>query len=396
VLSLAVSHTALIRPSDLNDPRLTWFVQQLKSIEKQTACPLIDLHDTPGIELFNGDEENTQKLLESFFQILFVLGAGSDDGVMKGDRFALIYEPKAVRDADGNIVDLIPGSANLLEAIEVKKEVTYCRMQSFSYGSAFENFQVALDKLGGADDDVIDEGQYKRLLLSLFGHRALRIARKESDAESTVNKLYNRVLDEKDGTIGRERALRDLLVGSREFLEIYPSSLLSDRVAFHEAWSTMQLGRYEESEHLFEQFLKKFPFSVSLNGAREHLEEIRLRIRLHESGKTPEVQVELAKNLLQSESNFVEGTTLAIEAYKSKPEVLGRMGSVVRFILTGKVIFHELLGMDIEAPEAMKDLLMKYRKDTELRKEIDAKIEESAGPELAGLLVRLLKTTSED
>jgi tetratricopeptide (TPR) repeat protein len=332
-------------------------------------------------------EDAGDKLTAGIFRALFVLDAGTANGFSKGDRFALYYEPTEVKDSDGRVIDRIPGSINLLRAIEVKERVAYCKLESFDYKAAMQHLDRAVDAL---QEEALDEKQVEGLTLALFGRRAIRIQRTESDAQGKLEDIYRRVLDEERGSASRRKALLELLSASRDFLAAYPGSVLADGAAFNEAWSTMELERYEEAEQLFERFAENYPFSTSLSGAREHLDEIRLRIKLRDSKNAPETQLELAEYLLKDEQNLEEAMRLAFEAFVSKPWLARRMTSSMRFLLAGQRVLHEVLGMDMDAPEEMGALLDKYATDPLQREETRASVAAKAPAERVALLLQLL------
>jgi tetratricopeptide (TPR) repeat protein len=268
--------------------------------------------------------------------------------------------------------------------------------ETLTYEPALGSFNRALDELKTQGVDEIDEHQCEKLILSLFGRRALRIPRQESDAANRLEDIYKRVLDEEKGSPPREKALRELLLASREFLADYPASIFASDAAFHEAWSTKELGRYEEAEELFERFLDTYPFSASVGGAQSWIDEIRHRLRLRNSGNAPERQLELAEYLMREEKSTEEAVTLAFEAYSRKLELLARMTLPVRFVLTGEYVFYQMLGTDLNATEALGDLLSKYRDDAAFRGQIRMAIEAKAPPERTQLLLQLLDSTSGD
>jgi pimeloyl-ACP methyl ester carboxylesterase len=386
---LASSHTALLKPVGPNDPRISWFVDQLRAIQRLSECTLIEIREGPRAEDFVGDDVG-QKLIKGLFGARFVLDAGTADRVAKGDKFGLYYASTEVKDADGRVIDRIPSSMNLLGAIDVKERVTYCKLESFSYGAALESMDHALNALEKREDDSLAETEIEKLVLALFGRRAIRIQRAESDAHEKLEDIYGRVIDEKRGTIPRRKALLELLTACRDFLVAYPGSVLADQAAFREAWSTMELDRFEDAELLFERFCEDYPFSTSVEGARRWIEEIRLRIELRDSKDAPEAQLRLAEYLLKQERSVDEGIRLGFEAYARKPELLHRISAPLRFILTGQYLFHEVLGMDLEAPEPMGALVEQYRSDPAQRDQIRANIEAKAPPERAALLLPLL------
>jgi pimeloyl-ACP methyl ester carboxylesterase/tetratricopeptide (TPR) repeat protein len=395
VQRLASSHGGLIEPSDANDPRLRWFIEQLQAIQKQSECFLIEIRNGPGVDCFVGEDAGL-KFAKTLFESLFVLDSGGAEGVEKGDQFGLFYEPSEVRDREGRIVDRIPGSMNLLSAIDVKERVTYCKLLEFAYEPAFRGLDGALEELKSRGADEISEAQGQKLLLALFGRRASRIPRRESGAAKGLKDIYGRVLDEQKEAPAREKALRELLLASREFLSEHPGSVLSPKAAFHEAWSTMELGRYEEAAELFERFCEKYPFSTSVKGARRWIDEIRYRIRLRDSGNAPERQLELAEYFVKEDKSTEEAITLAFEAYSRKPELLGRMSLAVRVVMTTEYVFRRLFGMEIEAPQAIGVLLDQYRGDAGLREQTRVAIGAKAGPDRAKLLLQLLDSTSAD
>src|SRR5262249_15809146 len=115
-------------------------------IDRLSKCSLIDIRNGPGLDTFDAmahrDTDATKKFMTDLFEMLFVLDAGSADGIATGDRFGLYYEAEVVRDQDGRIVDRIPGSKDLVVATQVKERVTYCKLQSFAYEPAFDGMRV--------------------------------------------------------------------------------------------------------------------------------------------------------------------------------------------------------------------------------------------------------------
>lgn len=386
---LASSHTELLKPVGPNDPRLSWFVGQLQAIQRRYECTLIDMRDGPTPEDFVGDDAG-EKLIKGLFRALFVLDAGTADGVAHGDKFGLFYESTDVKDADGRVVDRIPGSMNLLGAIDVKERVSYCKLESFAYQAALRGIQSAIDALNMDGDATLDEKQIEKLTLALFGRRAVRIQRAESDRSGKLEDIYGRVLGEKPGSEGRRNALLELLSASRDFLAAYPGSVLSDGAAYHEAWSTLQLERYDEAEQLFTRFTENFPFSTSVSGARELVDEIRLRIKMRDSGHSPGPQLALAEYLFKNEKDEEGAARLAFDAFARDPELVHRMSRPMRFVLTAQYVLHQVLGMNLEAPDEMGAVLEKYGTDTVQRDVLRAKVTANAPADVAPLLLRLL------
>jgi hypothetical protein len=285
---------------------------------------------------------------------------------------------------------------NLLTAVEVKERATYCRLTEFAYEPAFKNINRSLDKLRQEGVEELDEAQIEKLVFSMFGRRAKRIPRRESDAVTAMEDIKARVDDEEPKSPARGKALLELLEACRDFVEKYPGSILAEKAAFNEAWSAKELERYVEAEKLFKRFRDKYPFSTAANGARRWIEEIQHRVRLRDSGGAPEQQLELAEYLLAQEQDIDDALALAFEAYCRKPELLARTKPPVRFMVAGRYALHELLGMDMEAPEAMAALLSKYKADLDFRQHTRAAIEAKAAPERAKILLQLLDATSAE
>src|SRR6185295_5764196 len=166
VLQIASSHTALITPSDADDPRFRFFIDQLHAIGKQSECSLIEVQNGPRAADFLGEDSGT-KLAKHLFEALLVLDAGSDDGVAKGDQFGLYDKAAEVRDQGGRLIDRLPSGMNMVEALEVKERVSYCKLSNLAYGPAFDRFQKAMDALGSEEDRTIDDDDLRPLLLVL-------------------------------------------------------------------------------------------------------------------------------------------------------------------------------------------------------------------------------------
>jgi pimeloyl-ACP methyl ester carboxylesterase len=399
ILRLASNHTALTVPAGPGDPRLAWFIEQLRAIGRQSECSLLEIRNGPNAEMFAAalqGEQGVTQLLLALFQIIFVLDIGNLDGVAKEDRFALYYESTEIRDHHGRIIDRISGQANLLTAIEVRERATYCKLTGFSYGAALENFQRSIDKLQKEDDEQLDDAQLGELVFSIFGRRAKRIPRHESDAAKAMENIKERINNEQPKSRTRDNALLELLEAARDFVKNCPGSILADGAAFNEAWSMKELGRYEEAEKLFERFLENYPFSTAATGAREWIEEIQYRVRLRDSHEAPEQQLELAEYLLAKEQDIDDAVALAFEAYCRMPALLTRMKSSVRFMLACRYALHESLGMDLQAPEAMAALLKQYKADPNLRQQTRVAIEAKAAPDRAQILLQLLDAASAD
>ena len=79
VLRLASSHTALAAPAGPGDPRLTWFIEQLQAIQRQSECSSIEIRNGPKGEMFAraSESEEARPLLDALFEIVFVLDIGS-------------------------------------------------------------------------------------------------------------------------------------------------------------------------------------------------------------------------------------------------------------------------------------------------------------------------------
>jgi pimeloyl-ACP methyl ester carboxylesterase len=403
VLRLASSHSTLIKPTGSRDPRLAWFVEQLQAIERPSEASLIEIRNGPGLDVFagaaeeEGGEEAGLKFLTELFQALFVLDAGTADGIAVGDKFELYYDATEVRDRTGRVIDRIPGASHSLTVVEVRERTAYCKMKDFAYEPAFASLQHAIDELPQGPDDSIDQAQLEKLVLSLFGRRARRIRREEFVvAAEALENAYGRVLDEPRKSPARSKALLELLSASREYLQKFPDSATTEKAAFHVAWSSMELGRYEEAESLFDRFCEKYPFSVSVEGARDWIEEIRHRVQLRDSHDAPEQQWRLAEYLLDRDLGSDEGAELALAAYCAKPELLARMKPPVRFIITGRYILHDVLGMDLEMPDAMAALLSNYKTDQQARQQTRNAIDAKVAPDRAKLLLQLLDATSAD
>jgi pimeloyl-ACP methyl ester carboxylesterase len=400
VLETASSHTALIRPAGPRDPRLAWFVEQLQAIERQSECSLIEIRNGPGQADFLGMVEDSfegpLRFLDKLFnQTLFVLDVGSADGSAVGDMFSLYYNPTVVRGPDGRVADRIPGPANLLSATDVKERVSYCKLKNFAHERAVQGINRALHELEQQGVEKLDESQVDGLVLSLFGRRAKKIPRQESEAAAGLKKIYSVIPRER--SVDRDKALQDLLMANRDFLEKYPRSVLAEEVAFDVAIYTFELERYEEAENLFERFRTKYPFSASVDGARNWIKEIPYRIKLRDSRNAPEKQLELAEYLLKTERHLEEQGGLALDAYSRKPELLDWMTSRLRTALTVKYVFAQTLGMYVgtDPLSEVSNWLAKYRSDSEWRHDTQAAIQAKA-PDRAKLLLQLLDATSAD
>jgi pimeloyl-ACP methyl ester carboxylesterase len=396
VLRLASSHAGLIRPSGATDPRVRWFTEQLRAIERWSECSLVEIRNGPGLDCFLG-EDGPVKFVQKLFQALFVLDSGGAEGVAEGDVFGLRYEPSEVKGLDGRVIDRIPGSANLLRAIEVKEHVAYCTLERLVAEPAVERLISAVDELKRQGVEAFDEQHLETLVLSLFGRRAVKIPRRESDAWKGLEEIKDRILDQDCGSPTRERALRELLRGSRLFLADYPGSVMAASAAFHEAWSTVLLERYEEAEGLFERFCEQYPFSVSVGGARNWIEEIRHRVALRDSGNAAERQLELAEYLMKKDvASQEEAMRLGFEAYTQKPNLLAQITLPLRVAMACYYVFSQVLGLDTDTPEAIVDLLGKYRSDAQHREQMRAAIQSKVPFERTKLLVQLLDSASAD
>jgi pimeloyl-ACP methyl ester carboxylesterase len=386
---IASSHAGLLRPAGPGDPRLSWFVNQLQAIQRRSECTLIEMREGPAPDDFLGDDAG-EKLAQALFRARFVLDAGSADGVTKGEQFGLYYEPEEVKDKHGRVIDRIPGPMNLLGAIEVKERVTYCALESFAYEAGFRRLGDALKSLNGPEDAALEQAQINALVLSLFGRIARRIPRTESEGHKRLEDIYGRVLDEEVGSAPRRKILVELTVASRDFLTASPTSVFADHAAFQEAWATMGLERYDEAEQLFERFCENYPFSTSVSGARAWIDEIQLRIALRDSTNAPEPQLALAEYLVKKQTNPEEAMRLGFDAYERKPALLGRMSPALRFFVAAEYVFHQVLDMDIEAPEAMSALLATYANDPAERIQTRARIESKVPLPRAAMLIQLL------
>jgi pimeloyl-ACP methyl ester carboxylesterase len=405
VLRLGSTHSALIRPAGSRDPRLAWFIDQLQAIQRQSESLLLQIMNGPGPEDFLDVEKNEEagaaRFLDKLLHAVFVLDAGYVDGLTAGDLFELYYDPTVVRGPDGQVADRIVGSTNLLAAIEVRERVSYCKLELFAYERAFACLTRAVDELARQGVEEFDGVQLEKLVLSLFGSRARKIPRRESDAARALENLYER-MPENDSP-ARQHALRELLTASRAFVDEYPRSVMAERATFHVAWSTFCLGRYEEAEDLYERFRLKYPFSTSAEGARSRIEEIPYRIRLRDSDNAPDRQLELADYLINKQSteptewDIEEGLRLAFEAYTRQPDLLHRIRFSIRFPLTARYVSQPLLGMDRpDDPQALFDWLGQYCADLDLKRRTRAEIEAKVAPERAKLLLQLLDATSAD
>jgi pimeloyl-ACP methyl ester carboxylesterase len=400
VMKIASSHSQLIRPAGPGDARLAWFIAQLQAIERQSECSLIEIRDGPGAANFvaaaEGDEAAGREFLDKLFsQTLFVLDIGSADGTETGDMFSLYYSPTVVRGPDGQVADRIPGPANLLTAIQVKERVSYCKLKTLAYKRAFEGITGVINEMEQQGVEALDEDQIDRVVLSLFGRQAKKIPRSESDAAEALKKMYSVVPTERSAA--RDKALRELLAASHDFLERSPRSVLAEGVTFDAAWHSFELGQYEEAEDLFERFRAKYPFSVSTAGADDYIKEIPYRIRLRDSDSAPGSQLELAKHLLKTERNLEEAVSLAFDAYCREPGLLGRTTSLLRNFLTVEYVFSQTLGMELgtDPMGTFADWMSKYRADPEWRQQTQAAIAAKA-PDRAKLLLQLLDATSAD
>ena len=391
ILRLASSHTGLIKPSGSTDPRIRWFCEQLQSIQRQSECSLIGLQDSPDIRaLFL--ENNFLLFTQQLFDALFILDAGSEEGVRQGDKFGLYYEPTEVYDPKGRLLDRIPGGSNMLRAVEVKERVSYCRLEDLVYEQAIDGLQRRLDEQGIQELEEIkeiDQTLNHDLILSLFGKKAVRIPRQESDRKSILSDLYDDTLEGNQSSQERVKHLRKLVMESRKFLDDFPGSVLASGAAFHEAWGTMKMERYEEAEELFRSFCERYPFSVSVKGARDWIEEIGYRLSCQNSGNTPEAQLRLAYYLAGKEKSRREGVELALDACSRKPALVERTERPLRYMMIYFLLSRFCPDMNIEG-EMIGDLVERYHREEGVRKEIEECIEDPASSEQRDLLLRLL------
>lgn len=397
VLRLASSHTGLIHPTDANDPRLSWFIDQLQAIQRLSECTLIEIRDAPDLHdmITEGGE---LRFAQRLFEALFVLDTGSADGVEKGDKFGLYYEAAPVHDAIGLVVDYIPGAMNLLGAIEVKERVTYCKLENFVYREAFDGLNRALNALDKSGDETIGPHDAERLVLALFGRRATRIPRRQSDAAEGLQSISGRVLEEERGTPACDKALLELLIASRKFLADYPVSVLSEHAAFREAWSTMELKRYEEATKLYERISEMYPFSTSVRDARDCIERIRLRIRLRDSGDAPERKLELAEYLMEEGKLWYtdEAMELAFAAFSAKPALITTTSLPLRAAVAAKFVLQQAFGLEDTSPEAASAMFAGYAHDAQARERVRIAVQAKVPPETADMLLRLTDSVSAD
>ncbi len=395
ILKLASSHSELIKPLNANDPRIRWFIMGLKEIQKESECTLIEIKNGATTDIFYGDD-SADKLINAFFNALYVLDSGTANGILVDDLFALYYESDEVLDKEGNVLDRIPGPMNLMKAIEVKENVTYCKLKSLSYERALEDLHKAIDELGQVE--YVEQEQINKIFGSIFGIRATKVPRLESITANAMEDIYAKYVDQTKNSPLANTLLSDLLLAGRKFQNLYPTSLLADRALWHEAWASQKLGRYEEAINLYENFCDKYPFSISVKGARNHIKEIQYRIRLRDSNNSPEVQLEFAEYLLQSENDdkIEEASTLAFEAYKQMPNLIKKMKFSSRFFLCAKYVCFRLINMNLEDPQKIQDFLTQYNSDFLFRDQTSKSIKEKTSESEANLLLTLLDSTHDN
>jgi len=398
VLRIASSHTGLIKPTGPKDPRLTWLADGLKAIRRSSECQLIGIRNAPTVnESVLGEGQG--EFLRDLHEALFVFDIGEVDGVQKGDTLGLYYQSTDVTDAQGLVVDRIPGYMNGLRVDDVSDRVSYARLDGLAYAPALEALQRTIVERQNQGGLAFDQSESEAIILGLFGRTGVRVPREEATAIRELDEVYGRARDyprrSRPGTDG----LRELLRDSREFLNRFPESVLRDTASFHEAWATMQLERYPDAKRLFSLFCRDYPFSVSVPGAREWVEEIDLRLRLAESGGSPEQQLVLADYLLKKGLDGEEATWLAADAYRRKPAVFPRISFDMRMEMAAEHVFHQLLDVDIFAPGAQElvlEQLKAYHGEEPVRDHIRSAVQAKVPPESAALLIELLDATSAE
>jgi pimeloyl-ACP methyl ester carboxylesterase len=386
ILSFPAKHTRLHRPADERDPRITWFWQEVAALDRLSSCDLIDIRDLPGFELLLNQQ--VSEFLEGLFNAVFVLDAGASDGVKVDDQFQLFYDVVPIRDKSGAARDLPPREWSMLEATVVKENVTYAKLTNFSYVIAFDRLSATIDELGLEGDDEVPLEILEALTTRLFGDEAGRIPRADTDAARRVSDAYGVAIDSDASKQTRDRALRDMLRHAIDFRRDYPSSVLLDGVVFHEAWATKELGRLEEAEQLFTKYRDAFPFATRAEGAKKHVEEIRLRLAVQRSGGAPGQKLALAEHLMPDE----DAVEMAIEALVAEPGLLPVASYPLRVTLFGAKVGHGLAGNIGQDPEQFSAWLRSIDEDDTVRAKLAGLIEQVEDEGRRGLYSALLET----
>lgn len=201
-------------------------------------------------------------LLKFFEDGQIVINKGKDDGLREGQHVTTLDEsvtPRRVRRSELGAYNSA-GTATL-KLVNVYGNESVAQLEAF----AIESYLRRIDKVD-AGEPVPGP--------AVKGQRVLALPENESEAAAEVARALQEA--EKQGLSRDARRIyyRDAVSRAQRFLRTHASSFFAPDVLFQLGDAQRALGRRVDAVQTFEEFLDRYPFHASADGARERLEKL--------------------------------------------------------------------------------------------------------------------------
>lgn len=382
IFHVATSHTKVHCPDDAGDRRITWLCEQLQRIDRRSVTELVDIMKLPDPMSYRAQDN---EFFAQLFEMVFVLAVGRSDGVEPGDQFQLFYEAGPLDVGDS--IESAPSKTiwNLLEASRVEETKTYASMISFSGEIAMRRLERMANDMGIADESPPNKDQMAELIHAMFDHDIGRISRIETRAARPVIRAVKRVRHEDKGSNAWRRATNEVLEYAEHFLTEHQDSPIAEGVRYDRAYALLTLGRLEEARSKFDSFTRQYPFSVSVPGARQCMQEIEHRLAVRDAPGDLYTAFRLGTYLM-GYGDFSEGVYIVWHKLLEHPDELSNFTNNTRLDLFAMKVAGDMLGLRFANRSEYANWARAYRDDSSLQEQVLEKIETCAEPERSLLL----------
>ena len=203
--------------------------------------------------------------LQGVFQASVRVQAGRNQAIDQGSLLAVVSEEALPTEAIGrlDLGSLADDSSATLRVLTVYDQESISRLEDF----AIEAFTTRLPS------ELEVGAEYHPL--GVETHVAFPIPADEAASFSAMLELEQRALEPDIDEDLRDDRLAVAARTAADFLSDYPNSFFAPDAMFSTAYLAWQRGRTDEAVETYERFIRRYPRSVSVEGAQDSIDAIR-------------------------------------------------------------------------------------------------------------------------
>jgi tetratricopeptide (TPR) repeat protein len=215
---------------------------------------------------------------EFFDRVQIVIDKGASAGVSVGDYFALVSTEETIADAQGDFLGSVAQEGSLIRVVQAQERLSLCQLSDWQYGDYFKNMDSALEPFSDAEGNLdLDQlGEHIDVLWPIRkGQPVMRVPPEERTGRQEIEELYGRTLDETINDEERRFLYGEMVRKANAFLLEHATGFFASAVLFQRGYAQFQLGDFRDAIDTFELFLRRYPFSVSADGARDWIDKAK-------------------------------------------------------------------------------------------------------------------------